>query len=631
MDWNDLLDRRNELAAQLLDKRNPEGFWEGQLSSSALGVAVAVTALHFDNQAGHQEAIRSGTDWLVGHQNADGGFGDSPESLSNISTSLLVYAAFHIRDGQDAGLGQARDKLSEYLKSHRIDIHSPAVADAILAHYQTDYTFSVPILTMCALCGVPAADAFRKIPQLPFEFSLLPRSFYRVLKLSVVSYAIPALIAVGIAIFSHKKSRNPIVSWLRKKAVQPALRLLHTLMPESGGFLEAIPLTGFVSMCLIASGYGHLDVVRKGIRFLQSTQRNDGSWAIDVDLSTWVTSLSVKSLIQSGNVTEKMSDRDIRTDDLSASEASAPGRSLSVCDQERLTAHYLGQQYTTVHPFNGALPGGWGWTNHTGSVPDGDDTPGAIIALVLLNAQDPGKIRNSVLSGCYWLLNLQNRDGGFPTFVKGWGKLPFDQSCADLTGHGLLALSMTLEVFEQEMPRNLADTYRNAIRRGMGYLMRNQRNDGALLPLWFGNQQAAGHLNPVYGTARVLTYLNDMAGFRSLEDSIRRDVTTIAGNGRAFLVKVRNPDGSWGGDAGVGGTIEETSLALGALAGSEYADVCTDALQWLNHQYATAGLVSSPIGLYFASLWYGEVLYPHTAYLEGLSRYLHKSAAARQR
>ena len=28
---------------------NHEGFWEGQLSSSALGVAVAVAALHFDD------------------------------------------------------------------------------------------------------------------------------------------------------------------------------------------------------------------------------------------------------------------------------------------------------------------------------------------------------------------------------------------------------------------------------------------------------------------------------------------------------------------------------------------------------------------------------------------------------
>jgi len=37
----------SELTTLLLQKRNPAGYWEGRLSSSALGVAVAVTALHF--------------------------------------------------------------------------------------------------------------------------------------------------------------------------------------------------------------------------------------------------------------------------------------------------------------------------------------------------------------------------------------------------------------------------------------------------------------------------------------------------------------------------------------------------------------------------------------------------------
>ena len=36
-----------------------------------------------------------------------------------------------------------------------------------------------------------------------------------------------------------------------------------------------------------------------------------------------------------------------------------------------------------------------------------------------------------------WLIHLQNRDGGWPTFCRGWGALPFDRSGCDLTAHVL--------------------------------------------------------------------------------------------------------------------------------------------------------------------------------------------------
>ena len=123
-------------------------------------------------------------------------------------------------------------------------MQSPQVAEYILTHYQKDYTFSVPILAMCGLCGVPGEDAFNHIPQLPFELSLLPRRFYRLLNLSVVSYAIPALVAVGIVIFKKKKS-NLFWRVVRKFSIKTALRILHKMLPESGGFLEAIPLNRF--------------------------------------------------------------------------------------------------------------------------------------------------------------------------------------------------------------------------------------------------------------------------------------------------------------------------------------------------------------------------------------------------
>ena len=44
----------------------------------------------------------------------------------------------------------------------------------------------------------------------------------------------------------------------------------------------------------------------------------------------------------------------------------------------------LDQQYRQVHPYTNADPGGWAWTDLPGGVPDADDTPGALLAVLQL-------------------------------------------------------------------------------------------------------------------------------------------------------------------------------------------------------------------------------------------------------
>src|SRR5262249_50079555 len=92
------------------------------------------------------------------------------------------------------------------------------------------------------------------------------------------------------------------------------------------------------------------------------------------------------------------------------------------------------QQTKEVHPYTGAAPGAWGWSHLPGSVPDCDDTPGAMLALLSTGAHWDrwGHARN-------WVKGLQNRDGGWPTFCRGWGKLPFDRSGTVLTAPSMRA------------------------------------------------------------------------------------------------------------------------------------------------------------------------------------------------
>ncbi|HEY3390449.1 MAG TPA: hypothetical protein VGK38_12795, partial [Prolixibacteraceae bacterium] len=83
----------DNLVGLLRSERNDKGFWSGRLSSSALGTAVAIVALKINEDKSDYKLITNGLDWLVNQINIDGGFGDTPESKSNVSTSLLSYAA----------------------------------------------------------------------------------------------------------------------------------------------------------------------------------------------------------------------------------------------------------------------------------------------------------------------------------------------------------------------------------------------------------------------------------------------------------------------------------------------------------------------------------------------------------
>jgi squalene-hopene/tetraprenyl-beta-curcumene cyclase len=548
---------------KLLDARTAAGHWEGELSSSALSTATAVCALELvrrnraDAPAGLAGLVRGGLAWLSSHQNADGGFGDTVDSPSNISTTTLCWASL----GMSPDSLDAFARAEAWLKRETPDLSPPSLAETIVRRYGVDRTFSVPILTMCALAGRfgEGPAAWKHIPHLPFELAALPRSWFGALGLSVVSYALPALIAIGQAIHHHAPRR----SFLRKLVKQKTLRLLEAIQPASGGFLEATPLTSFVTMSLAGSGLADHPVARKGVDFLVASARKDGSWAIDTNLATWVTTLSVNGLRET----------------------------LPDSDRRAIKAWLLRQQYKEVHPYTGAAPGGWAWTDLSGGVPDADDTSGALLALKQLGADDP-EVKTAAAAGVNWLLDLQNSDGGIPTFCRGWGKLPFDQSCPDLTAHAIRAWSAWK-----------SERVEGPIVRAFEYLVRVQQADGTWIPLWFGNQRAPEQINPVYGTSRVLLCAS-LCSTEAWQKSV-----TLAKN---WLLRAQNADGGFGGAAGIESTIEETALAVEGLAA---AGGCGEAVargcRWLAER--TAGGTTfepSPIGLYFAKLWYWDRLYP---------------------
>ena len=232
----------------LLAEQTQEGFWVGELSSSALATAVACIALHTVDSVRHQEMIASGLNWLTNNQNEDGGWGDTTKSFSNISTSMLVRATFAICKYD----GPANDRLETYL-TQKCGTTPAERAEAIRNRYGKDRTFSVPILMTCALAGL---IPWHEVPRLPFELACLPQSWYRFARMPVVSYALPALIAIGQCVHHHRPTWNPITGPLRWLAKNISLTVLRRIQPSSGGYLEATPLTAFVVMSLASMASG---------------------------------------------------------------------------------------------------------------------------------------------------------------------------------------------------------------------------------------------------------------------------------------------------------------------------------------------------------------------------------------
>ena len=201
--------------AALLAERNAEGHWTGELSTSALSTATAVAALSLVQKnsppAGRFAGlIDGGLAWLARHQNSDGGWGDTVVSFSNISTTMLCRAAIHSRTplpGIRMCLNRAEDWLGE-----RYGRTPAELAEAVRKRYGKDRTFAVPILTTCALAGL---TSWQEVPSLPFELACFPQSWFRFLKLQVVSYALPALIAIGQAVYYHRPPWNPITRFVR--------------------------------------------------------------------------------------------------------------------------------------------------------------------------------------------------------------------------------------------------------------------------------------------------------------------------------------------------------------------------------------------------------------------------------
>ncbi|HKV85764.1 MAG TPA: prenyltransferase/squalene oxidase repeat-containing protein [Ktedonobacterales bacterium] len=261
--------------------------WAGVLSSSALATAMSIVALHATDAHGYSEQIALGRDWLLATQADDGGWGDAVVDSANINaTSLALGALAYTQAGRpDAATVETRRRGETRLAGFG---GWGAVGDP------NRCTLSGPCRTVAALAGI--LD-WRRIKRLRPEVIYLPAPIRRTISTTYPAYLSIAMLHAATA--PHTLNRLPTYAG----ACRRAMEWLGRAQGPNGSFEESAFLTSVIITCMTASGHSDLPWLPAAIRFVAASQREDGGWPIDRDLETFDTDMSVFAFAAAGEPT----------------------------------------------------------------------------------------------------------------------------------------------------------------------------------------------------------------------------------------------------------------------------------------------------------------------------------------
>ena len=443
---------------------------------------------------------------------------------------------------------------------------------------------------------------WRAVPVMPVECMLLPRWFpFHMSKIAYWSRTV--LVPLLILYAKRAKAVNPTGIDLRELFVTPPEQHKVYNVNPTGSRIGDLFLQLDKGLRLIEPRLprGSRDrAIRAAERFtLSHLNGEDGLGAIYPAMANAVMALRVlgypdddSKMVTARNAVEKlMTERD---EDLYYQPCLSPVWDTSLAahaflesgerDDPRLVAalDWLAERQILDHVGDWAVrrpglrPGGWAFQFENPDYPDVDDT--AVVVLAMHRA-DPERYRMNIDRACEWLAGMQSRSGGWGAFEpenehKYLNSIPF----AD---HGALLDPPTVDVTARCvgcLAQVDVEGFSKNIQRGIGFIRREQEDDGS----WFGRWGA----NYLYGTWSALVALKG-AGEDMQQPYIRKAVQ--------WLKDRQQPDGGWGEgletyeDWGAGfarsSTPSQTSWALLALmsAGEIETESVRRGISWLDN------------------------------------------------
>ncbi|MBK0397736.1 squalene--hopene cyclase [Limibaculum sp. M0105] len=343
---------------------------------------------------------------------------------------------------------------------------------------------------------------------------------------------------------------------IRERAIRKAEEFTISHLNGDSGLGAIYPAMANAVMALRVLGYPddhpHMKIAREAIEKLV-IEREDQIYLQPCVSPVWDTSLAAHAFLESG---ERDDPRLIAALDWLASK--------QILD-------HVGD-WAVRRP--GLRPGGWAFQYDNPDYPDVDDTA---VVVAAMHRADPKRYAMNIDRACEWLVGMQSRSGGWGAFEP--ENEHFYLNSIPFADHGALLDPPTVDVTARCVGC-LAQVdrvkYAEAVRKGVGFIRREQEADGS----WFGRWGA----NYIYGTWSALVALKG-AGEDMNQPYVRRAV--------AWLKARQRPDGGWGEglesyeDWGAGfarsSTASQTAWALLGLmsAGEVESGAVTRGIDWL--------------------------------------------------
>jgi squalene-hopene/tetraprenyl-beta-curcumene cyclase len=202
--------------------------------------------------------------------------------------------------------------------------------------------------------------------------------------------------------------------------------------------------------------------------------------------------------------------------------------------------------------------GGWGYAVGVGQT-DVDDTA---YCVEFLRALNPARYRRELALAEQYILGMQNRDGGFPTFVAG------SSSEVAMTAAALNALAPSR--------RRHRHVFRNAVQ----FIVDNQNPDGTFERSW-----SCAHSNAIFRALLAIQTLSDGRSRTERLDAERRAMS--------YLRMSQNDDGGWGHVFGDDSDPISSAYALITLSHFDGEFTIGRGVDYLVHQQQSNGGYSS--------------------------------------
>jgi squalene-hopene/tetraprenyl-beta-curcumene cyclase len=522
----------------LFSQQHEEGYWCGELEADTTlesDYILLQTLLGTGNAGRFQKCCN----WILQHQNEDGGWGIYADGPSNISASVKAYFGL---------------KLSGYKPDH------PALVRARTKILEMGGVTEANTFTKIYLCFLGQYD-YDAVPAIPPEIVLFPNWFwFNIYEISSWSRAI--LVPLSICYAKKPLKKIPDEMGIEELFVggrdksRMRLHWSQKLVSWRNFFLVLDRLTHWFEAVHIRP-LRWLALKRAEQWMLERFEMSDGLGAIFPSMLNAIIalrclgySLDDPQVIRAIDELEKLGIEEGDTFRVqpckppiwdtayalfALGEAGVPANDARMV---KCADWVLQKQVRTVGDWKvknpKGQPGGWYFEFNNEFYPDVDDS--AMVCLGLSRVEHPnGRYqRESVQRAIDWIFSMQCKNGGWGSFDKDNDKMVFQH--IPFADHNAMLDPPTVDITGRilEMLATYGYNRNDArVKKALKFIREEQESDGS----WFGRWG----VNYIYGTMQVLRGLEAM-GVDHHEPYIQ--------SGAEWLRMFQNSDGGWGETCG---------------------------------------------------------------------------------